>query len=408
MAQSSDDRPAGRGVRGRAAEILARLEEIELTIDKLVMGGEGLARYDGIPIFVPQSVPGDRLRARLVQRRPDYGRAQIAEVLEPGPGRRLPPCPHFERCGGCDLQQIDDVVQPKLKAAAVIETLRRLGRLEMPEPELVTGDAWAYRLRAQLHAAAGAGEKPAVGYFARGSRELVPVDSCPILVPELEAALGEIAAALPATPPRRLDLAAGESGAWTVAPVIDGLPRGPVELAVGEHTYRYDARAFFQSHRGLLPRLIEAAVGRWEGESACDLYAGVGLFTLPLAERYRRIVAVEADPTAARYARINVRRNGLEKIEVLALRAELALARLPRPCARLLVDPPRTGLSREVREGLVALRPERLSYVSCDPPTLARDLRQLTTAYRIEEWTLLDLFPQTGHMEAVVQLVSRE
>jgi 23S rRNA (uracil1939-C5)-methyltransferase len=154
--------------------------------------------------------------------------------------------------------------------------------------------------------------------------------------------------------------------------------------------------------------LIEAAVGRWEGESACDLYAGVGLFTLPLAERYRRIVAVEADPTAARYARINVRRNGLEKIEVLALRAELALARLPRPCARLLVDPPRTGLSREVREGLVALRPERLSYVSCDPPTLARDLRQLTAVYRIEGWTLLDLFPQTGHMEAVVQLVSRE
>ena len=158
----------GRGDRRRAAERLALLEEVEVTIEKLVMGGEGLARYDGIPIFVPRSVPGDRLRVRLTQRRPDYARAEIVEVLDPGPGRRQPPCPHFDRCGGCDLQQIDDELQPRLKAAAVAETLRRLGRLEMPPPELVAGEPWAYRLRAQLHAApdpagraAGAATSPA-------------------------------------------------------------------------------------------------------------------------------------------------------------------------------------------------------------------------------------------------------
>ena len=406
MVPSPEDRTAGRVARGRAAERLAQLEEVEVRIEKLVMGGDGLARYDGIPIFVSRAVPGDRLRVRLVQRRPDYGRAEIVEVLEAGAGRRRPPCPHFERCGGCDLQQIDDALQPRLKAAAVIETLRRLGRLEMPPPELVAGDAWGYRLRAQLHVAVGVGGRPAVGYFARGSREVVPVDSCPILVPELEAALGGLAAALPDEPPRRLDLAAGEGGSWTMAPLVAGQPRGPVELTVGENTYRYDARAFFQSHRGLLPRLVEAAVGPWEGGDACDLYSGVGLFSLPLARRYQRVIAVEADAAAARYARINARRNGLEKVEVLAVRAELALSRLPRPCERLLVDPPRTGLSREVREGLLAVRPGRLTYVSCDPPTLARDLRQLTSAYRVEGWSLFDLFPQTGHMEAVVQLVS--
>ncbi|MFQ5349112.1 MAG: class I SAM-dependent RNA methyltransferase [Thermoanaerobaculia bacterium] len=281
---------AGRR-RGRAAETLARLELIEVTIEKLVMGGDGLARYEGIPIFVPQAVPGDRLRVRLVQRRPDYARAAIVEVLEPGPGRRPSPCPYFERCGGCDLQQIDDELQPPLKAAAVVETLARLGRLEMPPPELITGDAWGYRLRAQLHAAAGDGGAE-VGYYARGSRELVAVDRCPILVPELEAVLADLATALPDQPPRRLDLAAGGEGGWTMAPVVAGLPRGPVELAVSEHTYRFDARAFFQSHRGLLPRLVEIAVGPWRGETACDLYAGVGLFTLPMARRYRQVVVV--------------------------------------------------------------------------------------------------------------------
>ncbi len=406
MSGPGEPKPAaGRGGRRRAAERLAHLEELEVTIEKLVMGGEGLARHEGIPIFVPRSVPGDRLRVRLAQRRPDYARAEILEVLAPGPGRRPPPCPHFERCGGCDLQQIDDELQPPLKAGAVTETLRRLGRLEMPPPELVTGEPWAYRLRAQLHAAPDPEGQPQVGYFARGSRDLVAVDACPILVPELQEALGGLAAALPDEPPRRLDLAAGHGGAWTMAPVIEGLPRGPVELTVSEDTYRFDARAFFQSHRGLLPRLVEAAVGPWQGATACDLYAGVGLFSLPLARRYRRVYAVEADPAAARYARLNVRRSGLSEIEILALRAEVALARMALPCERMLVDPPRTGLSREVRDGLLARRPQRLTYVSCDPPTLARDLRQLTGVYRVDSWTLLDLFPQTGHMEAVVQLV---
>ncbi len=397
--------PGGDGRRGQAAQRLAHLEVIEVTVEKLVMGGDGLARYEGIPIFVPRAVPGDRLRIRLTQRRPDYARAEIVEVLEAGPGRRQPPCEYFERCGGCDLQQIEDDLQPRLKAAAVVETLRRLGRLELPPPEVVAGEAWAYRLRAQLHAAAGAAGRPEVGYFARGSRTLVGVDRCPILVPELENALGDLAAGLPDEPPRRLDLAAGDAASWTMAPVVEGMPRGPVELVVGEHTLRYDARAFFQSHRGLLPRLVEAAVGSWRGDHAGDLYAGVGLFTLALAGRYRQVVAVESDPAAARYARINARRNNLEAIEILALRAETALARWPGPCDRLLVDPPRAGLSRQVRDGVLALRPERLTYVSCDPPTLARDLRQLTGAYRVESWTLLDLFPQTGHMEAVVQMV---
>ncbi len=145
-------------------------------------------------------------------------------------------------------------------------------------------------------------------------------------------------------------------------------------------------------------------MGGGEGEVACDLYAGVGLFSLPLTRRYRRVLAVESDPVAVRYARMNARQNAVAGLEVISARAELALKRLPERCQRMLVDPPRPGLSGEVREGILERLPARLTYVSCDPPTLARDLRHLAAAYEVESWSLVDLFPQTGHMEAVVQL----
>ncbi len=385
-------------------ELLAQLEELEVDVEKLVTGGDGLARYRGIPIFVPRSVPGDRLRVRLVERRPGYGRAEILEVLVAGSGRRQPPCPHFARCGGCDLQQIEDRLQPELKAASVVETIARLGGLELPPPEVVSGEPWGYRLRTSLHVADGeAGVE--VGYHERGSHRLVPVSSCPVLAPQLEAVLPGLPATLPASPPRRIDLAAGDGGSWTAAPVVEGLARGPVERSVGGHTLRYDARTFFQGHGGLLEQLVDRAVGPWQGEAAGELYCGVGLFTLALAGRYRELIAVEGDRIASRYARMNLRRNRIQGVELVTGRVERALERLPHGLDRLLVDPPRTGLGREVRSGVLACRPLRLTYVSCDPPTLARDLRELGAGYRVEQWSVLDLFPQTAHMEVVVQLV---
>lgn len=438
-----DDRSPPPGVK------LAELDEVEVTVEKLVAGGDGLARYEGIPLFVPRSAPGDRLRVRITDRRPDYGRAEVVEVLEPGPGRRQPPCPYFERCGGCDLQHLDDDVQVRLKAEAVLETLRRLGAVAPPEDlAVVAGDAWGYRLRAQLHTRR-TGDGVEVGYYERGSHDLVPVSACPILVPELEALLPGLPRHLEegGRVPRRLDMAAGgEAGAGpgrssgtgaperrknrrgepgeaaevTTAPLVEGLPHGEVTLELvglegfagdaGSFTYAYDARCFFQAHRGLVGRLVAAAVGPWEGEEAYDLYAGVGLFALPLARRYRRVVAVEGDAGAARYARLNARRNRAGELEVEHLSLDSWIPRLPEGAHRVVADPPRGGLSKKVRALLRSRRPLRFTYVSCHPATLARDLRQLVTQgpYRLESLTLVDLFPQSGHMEVVAQLALEE
>ena len=392
----------------RAGERLATLDELEVEVEKLIAGGDGLARFEGIPIFIPRSAPGDRLRIRLVERRPDYGRAEIVEILEPGPGRREPPCPFFGSCGGCDLQHLEDDVQMQLKVAAVEETLRRIGGLadEMPI-RTVAGQPWGYRVRTQLHTARREGAMD-VGYHSRRSSEVVAVDRCPVLVPELEATVRSLPGYLGEEGPRRLDLLVGEDEALSTAPVVPGLPHGDVRLRVGDLDYRLDARCFFQAHRQLLPTLVETAVGSWSGAEAFDLYAGVGLFSLPLARNYGRVTAVEGDRVAARYARRNAREHRFKQLEVVSRAVEGWIDELPEGAERVIVDPPRSGLSRPVRAVLGKKAPQRLTYVSCHAGTLARDLRDLTSVYSIEELVLLDLFPQTGHMEAVAQLVRRE
>jgi 23S rRNA (uracil1939-C5)-methyltransferase len=386
------------------ARTLANLDQVEVVVEKLVAGGEGLARVDGAPLFIPLSAPGDRLRVRVVERHPDFGRALIVAILEPGPGRRAPPCPHFAVCGGCDLQHLDDELQSELRAQAALETLRRLGRLErLPEAVLVRGAAWGYRLRTQVRTEPADGGV-AVGYFARASHTLVPISVCPILVPELETTVTGLARVLRGDAPRRLDVAAGDRSTITLSPPVDGLPRGTIERRVGRFSFEHDARAFFQAHAGLLGDLQREVCGRSTGELAVDLYAGVGLFTLPLARRYRRVIAVESDRIAARFASRNARANGVANVEVVARSVESWARSMPKEVDRVVVDPPRTGLPRPLRRALIEARVARLTYVSCHPATLARDLRDLVTAYSVRSLALVDLFPQTGHIEMVVGL----
>ncbi|MEE2775611.1 MAG: TRAM domain-containing protein [Acidobacteriota bacterium] len=400
---------SGADDRRRAvAGVLAGLDEVEVRVDKLVTGGDGLARVEGVPLFISRAAPGDRARVRIVDRRPDYGRAEIVELVEPSPVRREAPCPHFGRCGGCDLQHIDDAAQSKLRAGAALETLRRIGNVEPQEVEVVTGAAWGYRLRAQLRT----DEEGRVGYFARGSRDLVAVDACPVLLPELESVIGTLAEQPGALRPR-IDLAVGDSGLISAAPPVPEHPGGAIRRTIAGHRFEFDARTFFQGHAGLLDDLYRVACGHWRGETALDLYAGVGLFSVGLAGRYDRVVGVESDRVAARYARRNVRRARLAQrapvaggchIEVEGRSVEGFLPTWAEPVDRVLVDPPRGGLGRPVKRELKRIAAGRLTYVSCYPATLARDLRDLSDVYAVESVTLLDMFPQTGHIEAVVQM----
>ena len=387
---------------------LAEVEEVELEIEKLVAGGEGLGRLDGIPIFVARTAPGDRVRARLVVRRPDFGRAEVLEVLVAGPGRREAPCPHFAECGGCDLQHLDERHQLRYKVEAAVETLRRLARIPLPPPsEILSGTAWGYRIRAQLHTApVGAGVQ--AGYHARGSRRVVPITACPVLDPRLEQEAVRLGRRLGPEAPGRVDLAIGGDGRVAAAPAVAGLDEGELHRRVAGFDYVYDARCFFQGHQGLLDALVERAVGDARGELAFDLYGGVGLFALPLALRYARVVTVEADRIASRFARKNARSARLEGVEAVSRSVDTWIGEaLPVDADRVLVDPPRQGLSAPVRAVLAARPPRRLTYVSCHAAALARDLVALGPGLEVESLVFVDLFPQTGHLETIVQLVRR-
>ncbi len=387
-----------------AALSLAFEDTIEAEIEKLVAGGDGLARVDGFPVFVPLSAPGDRLRLKIVEMRPSYARAEILEVLSPGPERRQAPCEHFANCGGCSLQHIEDRAQTRLKVDAARETLARLGSVSLDVPErVVRGDAWHYRLRCQLQLEGEPG-KASVGYFQRGSHRLVAVRTCAVLAEPLEEFVTGLAPRLDHRVPRRLDVALGDDGRLTCGPTLPGLPRGTVRRTVGDFVYEFDARTFFQAHDGLAADFVEAVVGPETGESAVDLYAGVGLLSLPLARRYREVVAVEGDSNSSRYLRNNALKAGLPNVVPVASAVESWIDRLPESVDRVVVDPPRKGLSLKVRAALKRSAPSRLTYASCHPAALARDLKALALKFSLQELVYLDLFPQTGHLEIVAQL----
>lgn len=194
----------------------------------------------------------------------------------------------------------------------------------------------------------------------------------------------------------------------TAAPAVPGLDEGELRRRVAGFDYSYDARCFFQGHQGLLEALVERAVGEERGELAFDLYGGVGLFALPLAARYGRVVTVEADRIASRYAKRNARAARLGNVETVARSVDTWIGEaLPADADRVLVDPPRQGLSAAVRAVLAERPPRRLTYVSCHAAALARDLVALGPGFAVESLVFVDLFPQTGHLETVVQLVRR-
>jgi len=375
--------------------------EATLTIEKLVYGGDGLTRLDGKVVLVPYVLPGEVVRAEIDRLKNDLFRGKVLELITPSPSRVTPGCPYFLRCGGCQYQHIDYSVQVEQKRAILREVLQRVGKIEVPgEIDVVSGDPWQYRNRIQLHI-----DRGQVGYFEHGSHKLCPIDHCPIASPALNDAIPKLNAQVTAT----VELFTNE--AEVQVNVLDRVPRsaltalqsigvsGPIEYA----GYQVSRNSFFQVNRFLADRLVECAVSGSEGHLALDLYAGVGLFAVSLAKRFKQVIAVESSRSAFSDLEHNI------QITAENNTTEDYLAAYEGHPDLILADPPRSGLGKHVGKELLRIRAPLLTIVSCDPATLARDLQGLLAdAYRIEKITLVDLFPQTFHIEAVVHLRSLE
>jgi 23S rRNA (uracil1939-C5)-methyltransferase len=383
---------------------------IEVEIKKIVPRGLGLAFAPELTIFVALAVAGDTVVARLTEIKGRTAFAEIEKVVTPSPQRITPPCPYVGRCGGCDFQQMTYAAQLESKVGIIRDNLHRIGKIEyeneiavVPSPQ-----EFGYRLRAQWHIDAN---KREIGYYERDSRNLVAIEHCPILLPELDDALQRVRAEIDWTkfwPDKgAIDAACGDQGAISLySPDLDLDDKEITFSAAGER-YTFAAHAFFQGNKFLIGTLIETAIGDAAGEHALDLYSGVGLFTLPLARRFKKVIAVEDYQPSVEFAVKNIGNAGMTNVELVSMPVGVFLDEYPRSgqIDFVLLDPPRSGTEKKTVLDLIKLRPRIVSYVSCDPSVLARDLRRFVDdGYTIESITAVDLFPQTHHVETVVRL----
>ncbi len=426
---------------------------MQLNIEKLVYGGDGLARLaadehgPGKSVFVPFVLEGEAVDVQLTEQKPGFSRARMQRVIEPAAARIQPGCPYFQRCGGCHYQHTSYADQLAIKANILRETLRRTAKIELPCEQVHPSPEWNYRNRTRLKVQTT--PDFAVGYYKFRSHELLPVEQCPISSPLINQAIAQLWAGKEKRVPeclREIELFANASDSELLVELYcqPGTPRreareiaeqftailpaakgvavfehqsakqaseppllarfGSAELwyETKAHSYRVSAASFFQANRFLIDELVQLATAGASGQLALDLYAGVGLFSVVLARTFAQVIAVEASQTSLS----DLRQNCGQEVKAVRATTEKYLAQSLGLHPDLVVaDPPRGGLGENVVRSLARLDVPRITYVSCDPSTLARDLRIFVAlGYQIAEAHLIDLFPQTFHIESVFRL----
>jgi 23S rRNA (uracil1939-C5)-methyltransferase len=416
-------------------------------IEKPIYGGNFLARQDGKAIFVPFALAGERVQIHLVEDKAKrgYALAELDGIVTAAPERIAPRCSHFGPCGGCNYQHTDYANQIEIKKNILRETFERGGIVAPEDIAVLSAHPWEYRNR--IRVGFDANGKP--GYRARRSHDLIAIRECPISAPLLvraAMAAGEILARVPVNlRPHELllfcnadesallaTLFAKEQTQLRLDPIAAAMrERVPelagVELASGgrpghpprtlanwgasslvyraaQAAYRVDHGAFFQVNRWLIDKMVERVVAGQQGALAWDLFAGVGLFARQLANSFDKVIAVESAATSARALVANLAGTSGEPAAASTLDFLRDEANDTKPDF-IVVDPPRTGLGEEITRLLIDISARRMVYVSCDPATLARDLRLLLACgYEFESVTMTDLFPQTFHLETIVRL----
>ncbi|HET7433645.1 MAG TPA: hypothetical protein VFN10_02915 [Thermoanaerobaculia bacterium] len=355
--------------------------EITIRPTELVAGGAALAKVDGFPIFATNVFPGDVALVRLHEVKKGFARAELVRVLEPSVWRRAMPCPIAEECGGCDWTALRLDKQLEAKVRILSESLRRIGKFATHPEIQVHPSPLNYRLRSRLHH-----ENGATGFYAMQSHRVVQLsDQCEVVGVETAREVGH---------GRDVEEVWELDGA-----VLEG--ERELTLHVDRYSYQLSTNAFFQVNRHLLGtmlRLVRGHASRTTNRHrAADLYAGVGFFTLPIAEQFHRVIAVEGSPVSARYARKNVPRH----VKVVEAPVERHVERLPE-LDFVFLDPPRAGARGEVIAAIGEKTKEVIAYLSCDPVTFARDANRLTASgWRLATLDLLDLFPNTHHVETL-------
>lgn len=420
--------------------------EAQVTISSMAFKGYGVSRLDRQVIFIPYSVTGDEAWIELVEQKRNYSMGNLKNLIVPSPWRTEPECSYFETCGGCQWQHIDAIKQAEIKKDILQQILQRLGgQKEIPPVTVISSPkSYGYRVRVQLKVM-----KKALGYYRAGSHRIVDIDHCPIshpLINQIISILRVERSFLPLLKEVEIRISPEEArGVLVLQPLSFQQAKNFAGDLLRDHTilkgavirgnegftslgesvmtysvslgqrgkkgslkFRVSPGSFFQvnleQNQALIQTVLQFGAPN-EEKRVLDLYAGIGNFTHPFALAAKEVVGVEENRAAVQDARFNARENGIERCDMLHGRVEEVLKRWARETPDLVVlDPPRTGGKKIVRR-IAGLKPRKIVYVSCEPTTLSRDLRLFAeSGYSLKELSLIDMFPQTYHMEVVALL----
>lgn len=365
-------------------------ESVTVRLDTMTYGGEALGRLDGRAVFVTGGLPGEVVRVAITEARQNFARGRVLEVIEPSPDRTSPRCPHFgfdaQACGGCHWQHIDYAAQLRFKRDIVRDQLRRLGKIDAApvRDTLPSPNVWAYRNHAQFSFT----PIGLPGFQAARSHRTVPIRECAIVEPEIAAWLSA-------------HQHSGEAARQRIS------VRSRTTFRVHETELRVSDESFFQVNTSLIETLVDEVLHRLDlrgPETVLDAYCGAGLFSRFIAPRAARVIGIEFSRSAVADARLNLA--GFDHVELHTGAVEDVLPRLTEPIDALVVDPPRAGCAPAVMQAVIARQIDRVVYVSCDPATLARDVRVLIDhGYALIDVQPVDLFPHTYHIETISLLL---
>jgi 23S rRNA (uracil1939-C5)-methyltransferase len=402
------------------------MKEFEVTPTTCVYGGDALARLpDGRAVFIPYALPDERIRIRLTEDKDRYARGEIREILSQSPDRIEPRCPHFQDCGGCHYQHIPYQEQLRIKEAILIDQLQRVGKLKDPPVKSIqpSPSPYHYRNHIQFHVA----QDGSLGFLKHRSNEIVPIQECHLP----EGNLNDVWPAIdlefiPGL--NRVGLRSGEDGQDTLillesqgleplsfdldlplSAVLQG-PGGEIILSGDNFTiiqvldfpFVVSAGSFFQTNTLVAEQLVEHMLETLplEEDSVClDVYCGVGLFSAFLAPQVEKVIGIESNLSSCEDYLYNLA--AFENVVLYDLPAEDVMPNLEITPDIILLDPPRSGLSKSVLDSVAGLNPGLIAYISCDPATLARDIQRFSNqGFSLDESTPFDMFPQTYHIES--------
>ena len=348
------------------------MRSVELKIEDVAFGGKGVARDEGKAVFIPFTIDSERVTAKIVREKKQFAEGELVELLEPSPHRVPPECPYFGRCGGCSYQHISYEHQLELKAKQVEQAMRRIGRLAEPpmRPIIPSPLPYGYRNRITVHA-----QDDVVGFYRRDVHQLMEIERCPIAAPEVNDALAQLRAG---------------------------------RVRDGHYTLRAHSgpRVFAQTNGEVGEALagLVAEIPTGEEKLLIDAFCGAGFFTKRLAHQFERVVGIDWDRFAIEAAQKDAGANEAYVGGDVTTELRWLLQQSDLASTALIVDPPAPGLSAELRRAILDSPPRTMIYVSCNPPTLARDLAELQQSFKVISITPLDMFPQTAEIEVVAHL----